>query len=87
MKKSTVTAVAFAAALAFTGGPALAFHCPKDIAANKALIEAAEKKGFDEKKIAEAKKLNAEAQKLHDAGKHAESIEAAAKAKKLLEAS
>ncbi len=85
MKKSTLRAVAAAAALAFTAGPALAFHCPKDIAANKALIEAAEKKGFDTAKIAEAKRLNAEAQKLHDAGKHQESIDTAAKAKKLLE--
>ncbi len=84
MKKSTVTAVAFAAALAFTGGPALAFHCPKDIAANKEAIAAAEKKGVDKKTIEEAKKLNEEAQKLHDAGKHQESVDKAAAAKKAL---
>jgi exonuclease I len=85
MKKSTVTAVAFAAALAFTGGPVLANQCPKLIAANKVAIEAAEKKGVDTKKIADAKKLNEEAQTLHDTGKHAESVEAAKKAQKALE--
>lgn len=84
MKKSTVTAVAFAAALAFTGGPVLANQCPTLIAANKVAIEAAEKKGVDKKKIADAKTLNDEAQKLHDAGKHQESIEKAAAAKKAL---
>ncbi len=85
MSKPTVMALAAAVAFMFAAGPALAFHCPKDIAANKALIASAEKKGFDKAKIAEAKKLNEEAQKLHDAGKHQESVDTAAKAKKLLE--
>ncbi len=82
--KHVVAAVAFAVALALASGPALAFHCPKDIAANKESIAAAEKAGKDPKKIAEAKKLNDEAQKLHDAGKHQESIDTAAKVKTTL---
>jgi hypothetical protein len=79
-----MTAAALSAALVLSAGPALAFHCPKDIAANKQAIADAEKAGKDGKKVAEAKRLNDEAQKLHDAGKHAESIAAAEKAKAAL---
>ena len=80
----TVPAVALAAALTLAAGPALAFQCPKDIAANKQLIAEAEKKGATKAKIDQAKKLNDEAQKLHDAGKHQESIDTAAKVKAAL---
>jgi hypothetical protein len=79
--KRVVTAIAFALALAVASGPALAFHCPKDIAANNEAIAAAEKAGTDSKKIAEAKKLNADALKLHQAGRHQDSIDTAAKVK------
>lgn len=82
--KRIVTAVACAVALALASGPALAFHCPKDIAANREAIAAAEKAGKDPKKIAEAKKLNDEALTLHQAGKHQESIDTAAKVKGVL---
>jgi hypothetical protein len=82
--KTLVTAAALAAALAISAGPALAAQCPKLVAANKEAIAAAEKAGKDPKRIAEAKKLNDEAEKLHGAGKHQESMDAASKAKTVL---
>ncbi|HEX7126023.1 MAG TPA: hypothetical protein VF406_09630 [Thermodesulfobacteriota bacterium] len=82
--KRSVTAIAFALALAMADSPALAFHCPKDIAANNEAISAAEKRGVAADKIAEARRLNDEALKLHQAGKHQESIDTAAKVKGVL---
>jgi hypothetical protein len=79
--KQLIMAAAFAAALAVSSGPALANGCPKLIAANKQSIAEAEKAGKDPKKVAEAKRLNDEAAKFHAAGSHAESMEAAGKAK------
>ena len=72
--RKTVTAVAFAAALAFTAGPALANSCPTIHKANLDLIAAAEKKGMDRTLTAAAKRLNEDGLKLHEAGKHAESM-------------
>lgn len=71
--KSILTAVAIAAALAFTSGPALA-DCFQDLMANTSkMIETAEQKG-DTRAASGAKKLSAEAQKLYDAGKQDEAI-------------
>lgn len=82
--KTMVSAVALAAALVLAAGPALAFTCPKLIAANKQLIAEAEQKGVAKAKIDQAKKLNDEAQKLHEAGKHQESVDTANKVKPAL---
>jgi hypothetical protein len=59
-----------AAALAFGANVALAGQCPMLV---KQLNEEIPKVS-DTKKAGEAKKLTAECQKLHDAGKHAESV-------------
>ena len=80
-KLLTVTAVAVS--LALTSGVALASSCPKVIKESR---EAAAKMKADDPKVkAVVAKLD-EAQKLHDAGKHADSLklanEAAADLKK-----
>jgi hypothetical protein len=70
-----------AAALALTSGAALAFHCPADM---KAIDAAMPKAKLNEAQMAEVKKLRAEGESLHGAGKHKESVETLAKAKKIL---
>jgi hypothetical protein len=68
--KRLVTGIALGAAIAFGAGVASANQCPLLI---KQLNEGIAKMS-DQKKAAEAKKLVAEAQKLHESGKHAESV-------------
>ena len=70
-----------AAALALASGSALAFHCPADM---KAIDEALPKAKLDAKQSAEVKKLRAEGETLHKAGKHQESVDTLAKARKIL---
>jgi hypothetical protein len=67
-----VTAVAVA--LAFTAGGAFASSCPKVIKEGR--DAAAKMKADDPKVMAAVKKLD-QAQKLHDEGKHAESLKLA----------
>ena len=72
-----------AAALSFAlASPALAFHCPKDMAE----IDAALAKGpaLSADQLAEVTKLRAEGEAMHKAGKHQESVDTLAKAKKIL---
>ena len=76
--KALVIAVAVLALLA---GPAMANTCPLLI---KQLNEAIGKMTPDDAKTKEGKALIAEAQKLHDAGKHADSVKKAEEAAKLL---
>lgn len=79
----TIRIAAFAALLGLTlAGPALANHCPKDMAeidkalgANPMLPAAT---------LAEVKSLRAEGEKLHAAGDHTGSMDRLAKAKMLL---
>lgn len=78
MKISTLF---LAAALAGASGAALAFHCPADM---KAIDAAMSKAKLDDKQMGEVKKLRAEGETLHKAGKHQESIDTLAKAKKIL---
>ena len=78
MKISTLF---LAAALAGASGAALAFHCPVDM---KAIDAAMSKAKLDDKQMGEVKKLRAEGETLHKAGKHQESIDTLAKAKKIL---
>lgn len=71
-----------AAALALFAAPAFAFHCPMDMAQ----IDAALAKGptLSAEQMAEVKKLRAQGEEFHKAGKHQESVDTLAKAKKVL---
>jgi hypothetical protein len=70
-----------AAAFAVASSSALAFHCPADM---KAIDEALPKAKLDTAKTAEVKKLRAEGETLHKAGKHQDSVDTLGKAKKIL---
>lgn len=70
-----------AAALAFASATAFAFHCPVDM---KAIDDALPNAKLDAKQTAEVKKLRAEGETLHKTGKHQESMDTLAKAKKIL---
>ena len=73
--------IALLAALVLATPFALASRCPVDM---KAIDAALPKAKLDDKQMAEVKKLRAEGEQLHNAGKHSESEAALAKAKKLL---
>jgi hypothetical protein len=76
-----LTALAAAALLA-ASGTAFAFHCPQDM---KKIDEAlAKNPKLSAEQMAEVKKYRAEGEKLHNAGKHQESIDTLAKAMKIL---
>jgi len=62
-------------------GPAAAFQCPLLI---KQLSDAAATMNPSEIKVKEAQRLIAEARKLHEAGKHADSIATAEQAARVL---
>jgi hypothetical protein len=68
-------------ALAFAAGAALAHNCPNEMKAIDAALPAAK---LDAAKMSEVKKLRAEGEQLHKAGKHAESMAALGKAKGIL---
>lgn len=68
-------------ALAFASTSALAFHCPKDM---KAIDAALPKANLSADQMAEVKKLRAEGEALHKAGKHQESVDTLAKAMNIL---
>lgn len=70
-----------AAAFALTSASAFAFHCPADM---KAIDDALPKAKLTEAQAAEVKKLRAEGETLHKAGKHQESVDTLAKARKIL---
>ena len=70
-----------AAALAFAT-PALAFHCPADMAKIDAAMQSA---GLSEADLAEVRALRETGEQQHAAGNHAESVETLAKAMKILE--
>lgn len=69
------------AAVAFLAGPAMANQCPLLI---KQLNEAVAKMKADDPNVKKGKDLIAEAQKLHDTGKHADSVKTAEEAAKVL---
>lgn len=69
------------AAVAFLAGPAMANQCPLLI---KQLNEATAKMKADDPNVKKGKELIAEAQKLHDSGKHADSVKTAEEAAKVL---
>ncbi len=62
--------------------PALANHCPMDM---KAIDEAMSKNpALSAEQMADVKKYRAEGEALHKAGKHQESVDTLAKARKIL---
>ena len=71
----------FAAVFALASTSVFAARCPMEMKAIDAAMKTAK---LDDKKMGEVKKLRAEGEKLHSAGKHAESVEALDKAKKIL---
>ncbi len=73
--------ILIAAAVLALASPALANNCPNEW---KAIDAALPKAKLDDKKLAEVKKLRAEGEQLHKAGKHAESMATLGKAKKML---
>ena len=76
--KRTIAAVA---TMLFAGA-ALAFHCPADM---KKIDEAlAKNPKLTAEQMAEVKKLRAEGEASHKAGKHQESVDTLAKAMKIL---
>ena len=71
-----------AVALLFASATAFAFHCPKDM---KEIDEAlAKKPKLTEAQMKEVTKQRADGEALHKAGKHQESVDTLAKAKKTL---
>lgn len=74
-------AIALAASLAMASGAALANSCPKEMKAIDAALPAAK---LDAAKMSEVKKLRAEGEAHHKAGKHADSMAALGKAKAIL---
>ena len=68
-------------ALAFASSLAFANNCPNEM---KAIDAALPKAKLDAKQTAEVKKLRAQGEQLHKAGKHPESMAALGKAKGIL---
>lgn len=70
------------AALGFAATSAFAFHCPADM---KKIDDAlAMNPALSQEQLQEVKKLRAEGENLHNAGKHQESVDTLAKATKML---
>ena len=68
-------------ALALAAGSAFAHNCPNEM---RAIDAAMPKAKLDADKMAEVKKLRADGEQLHKAGKHDESMAALGKAKTIL---
>ena len=73
--------IALFAALVLASSLAFAGNCPVQM---KAIDAALPKAKLDAKQTAEVKKLRAEGEQLHKAGKHSESMATLGKAKKML---
>ncbi len=73
--------LALAAAVLFSGA-AFAFHCPKDMAEIDAAL--AKNPKLTAEQLAEVKKLRAQGEADHKAGKHQASVDELAKAKEIL---
>jgi hypothetical protein len=73
--------IALFATLAFAVSAAFAHNCPNEW---KAIDAALPKAKLDAKQMAEVKKLRADGEQLHKAGKHSESMATLGKAKKML---
>lgn len=73
--------IALLTTLVLASSLAVASNCPNEW---KAIDAALPKAKVDAKQMAEVKKLRAEGERLHKAGKHSESMSTLGKAKKLL---
>ena len=69
-------------ALVAFSGAALAFHCPADMKKIDAALD--QKSTLSAEKMSEVKKLRADGEVLHKAGKHQEALDTLAKAMKIL---
>lgn len=67
--------------LALASSSAMAFHCPADM---KKIDDAMPSAKLSPAQMDEVKKLRAEGEQLHKAGKHQESIDTLAKAMKIM---
>lgn len=76
-----IQSIIVAAGLALASSTAFAFQCPKDM---KAIDAALPKAMLSAAQMAEVKKLRADGDALHKAGKHQGSVDTLAKARKLL---
>ncbi len=75
--------VVVAAAFALASSAAMAFHCPADM---KKIDDALAKNSkLTATQMADVKKMRAEGETLHKAGKHQESVDTLAKAMKILD--
>lgn len=75
MKKHLLPILVSGLVFGLSATPALAFHCPKLVAECQAVAAKAEKRaGSDMSKVAEAKQGCDDALKLHEQGKHKESV-------------
>jgi hypothetical protein len=79
--KKLIAMTALVAGLSIAAGPALASNCPVVIKQGR---EAAAKMKADDPKVKQAVAKLDEAQKLHDSGKHTESLKTADEALMLL---
>lgn len=70
------------AALMLASGSALAFHCPKDMKQIDAAL--AKKPKLSAQQLAEVRKLRADGEAFHKAGKHQQSVDTLGKAMKML---
>lgn len=77
-----IRAMALLSVLMLASTGALAFHCPQDMKK----IDAALAKGakISDAQMAEVKRLRADGEALHKAGKHQESVDTLGKAMKML---
>ncbi len=76
-----LTSIVLTAGLVFASGAAFAFHCPKDMKQIDAALPNAK---LSSAQMTEVKQLRAEGERLHKAGKHQDSVDTLAKAKKIL---
>lgn len=76
-----IRTIVVALSLALASGIATASSCPKHM---KAIDAALPKAKLSAAQMSEVKKLRAEGETLHKAGKHAESMDALSKAEKIL---
>ena len=63
-------------------GPALAFHCPKDMADIDAAL--AQSPALSEDQMSQVKEMRAKGEELHNAGDHQGAVDTLAEAKKIL---
>ncbi len=76
-----IRSIVVAVSLALASSAAFAFHCPKDMKAIDAALPNAK---LSDAQMSEVKKLRADGEALHKAGKHQESVDTLAKAMKIL---